>query len=166
MVLIVLVATQNLKLVAITTTDNKQLYNKILQELVKFRGKHGLYIIRPKTKEVLQAICKKLAYEYKRDIAYIGKGAKTEKSNLFLRGKQEMGWSNFEGATFVKKIGRYLDFDIKDKTNKVLREQTKQFICFNFTIECVEFCYDTNLLEKETEFIAIFKPCLNDKKNN
>ena len=38
-----------------------------------------------------------------------------------------MGWSNFEGATFVRKIGRYLDFDIKDKTNSDLKEQTKGY---------------------------------------
>jgi hypothetical protein len=60
-----------------------------------------------------------------------------KKSDLYKRSKQEMGWSNFEGATFVKKIGRYLDFDIKDKTNKKLQEATKQFICSHFTIECV-----------------------------
>ena len=120
----------------------------------------------PKTREVLQAICKKLDYDYKSDIAYIGKGAKTKTSDLFVRGKQEMGWSNFEGATFVKKIGLYLGFDISDKTNKELREQTKQFICSNFTIECVDFCANTDLLEKETEYILHFEPCLNDRKNN
>lgn len=76
-----------------------------------------------------------------------------------------MGWSNFEGATFVNKIGRYLDFNIKDKTNKELQEATKQFICSNFTIECVDFCYETDLLDKETEYIKLFQPCLNDKKN-
>ena len=124
----------------------KQPYSKIIQALAPFRGKHGLYIIRPKTMEVLQDICNKLGYNYKSDIAYIGKRAKTKTSNLFVRGKQEMGWSNFEGATFVRKIGLYLDLDIRDKTNKELREQTKQFICSNFTIECIEFCYETELL--------------------
>jgi hypothetical protein len=77
-----------------------------------------------------------------------------------------MGWSNFEGATFVKKIGKYLDFDILDKTNKLLQEKTKEFICSNFTIECIVFGYDVDLLVKETEFITKFQPCLNDKKNS
>jgi hypothetical protein len=77
-----------------------------------------------------------------------------------------MGWSNFEGATFVKKVGKYLDFDISDKTNKLLQEKTKEFICSNFKIECIEFGYDVDLLAKETEFITKFQPCLNDKKNS
>lgn len=151
---------------ATTTISNEQIHKKIYQDLVQFRGKHGLYIIRPKTKEVLRAICTKLGYECKSNIAYIGKGAKTKTSDLFGRSKQEMGWSNFEGATFVKKIGHFLDFDTKDKTNKELKEKTKQFICSNFTIECVDFCYDTDLLEKETEYINNFKPCLNIRKND
>jgi hypothetical protein len=79
--------------------------------------------------------------------------------------KQEMGWSNFEGATFVRKMGRYLDFDIKDKKNKDLKEQTKAFICSNFTIECVAFEDGINVQLKETEYIQEFKPCLNHKKN-
>jgi hypothetical protein len=143
-----------------------EIYNQILDELLKFKGKHGLYIIRPKDKSVLENICKKMNYDFKSEIAYIGKGAKTENSDLRKRSKQEMGWSNFEGATFVKKIGKYLDFDIKDKTNKLLQEETKKFICSNFTIECIEFGYDIDLLVKENEFITKFQPCLNDKKNS
>jgi hypothetical protein len=135
-------------------------------ELLNFKGKQGLYVIRPKTQTILKEICEKLGYEYKSEIAYVGKAAKTKSSDLFTRGKQEMGWSNFEGATFVRKIGLFLDFDITDKRNKLLKEKTKQFICSNFTIECIEYSLDSNLLEKETEFIINFKPCLNDKKNN
>jgi hypothetical protein len=135
-------------------------------ELLSFKGKQGLYVIRPKTQSVLKEICKKLGYEYKSEVAYVGKAAKTNTSDLFTRGKQEMGWSNFEGATFVRKIGLFLDFDIKDKRNKLLKDKTKQFICSNFTIECIEFSLDSNLLEKETEYINKIKPCLNDKKNS
>jgi hypothetical protein len=142
-----------------------EIFDQILNELLKYKGKHGLYLIRPKDNNILEDICKKLGYEFKSEIAYIGKGAKTETSDLRKRGKQEMGWSNFEGATFVKKIGKYLDFDIKDKTNKLLQEETRKFICSNFTIECIEFGCDVNLLEKETEYITKFQPCLNDKKN-
>jgi hypothetical protein len=110
-------------------------------------------------------MCIKLAYEYKSEIAYIGKAAKTKYSDLYTRGKQEMGWSNFEGATFVRKIGLFLDFDIKDKKNKELKEKTKQFICSNFKIECVEFPLNSNLLTEETKWIKKLKPSLNDKKN-
>jgi hypothetical protein len=140
-------------------------YIEIVQNLLQYKGKHGLYIIRPKSSEILRSICEKLDYEYKSDVAYIGKGSKTDKSDLCKRAKQEMGWSNFEGATFVRKIGRFLDLDIKDKKNKVLKEKTRQFICSNFTIECICFHEATDLLEKETEYIINFKPCLNDKKN-
>ena len=139
--------------------------NEVLSELEKYKGKSGLYIIRPIKKELLKNICEKLNYIYKSEIAYIGKGAKTKTSDLRLRGKQEMGWSNFDGATFVRKIGKYLDFDIKDKTNKLLRERTKLFICSNFKIECIEFGSNVNLLQKETEFIEVLKPCLNNLKN-
>jgi hypothetical protein len=85
---------------------------------------------------------------------------------LANRAKQEMGWSNFEGATFVRKMGRYLDFDIIDKKNKTLKEQTKAFICSNFTIECVAFDEGINVQVKETEYLQEFKPCLNDKKKS
>lgn len=142
------------------------IYNQILNELFNYKGKHGLYIIRPKDLIVLKEICEKLNYDFTSKIAYIGKGAKTKTSDLRIRSKQEMGWSNFEGATFVKKIGKYLDFDVKDKTNKLLQEETRKFICSKFTIECVVFGYEEDLLEKETEYINRFKPCLNDKKNS
>ena len=134
-------------------------------ELFNFKGKQGLYVIRPKTQSVLKVICEKLGYEYKSEIAYVGKAAKTKSSDLFTRGKQEMGWSNFEGATFVRKIGLFLDFDIKDKKNKELKELTKQFICANFTIECIVFPLNSNLLIEETQLIKKLNPCLNNKKN-
>lgn len=133
--------------------------------LDEFREKQGLYIIKPKDKWLLKNICDKLNYEYKSDIAYIGKAAKTKYSDLRKRAKQEMGWSNFAGATFVRKMGLYLDFDTNDKTNPIAKERAKEFICSNFTVECVVFSLETNLLEKETEYIAFYKPCLNVKKN-
>lgn len=136
----------------------------IINYLKDFKGKQGLYIIRPKSQELLILICEKLNYEYTSDIAYIGKAELTKKSHLAVRAKQEMGWSNFEGATYVRKMGRYLDYNIKDKRNKELKEQTKMFICSNFTIECVAFEDGVDIQQKETEYIKHYKPCLNDKK--
>ena len=136
----------------------------VIDYLKAYKGKQGLYIIRPESQELMVSLCKKLNYNYSSEIAYIGKAEITKDSDLFIRAKQEMGWSNFAGATFVKKMGRYLDFDIKDKTNKDLKEQTKAFICSNFTIECVAFEDGINVQLKETEYIQEFKPCLNDKK--
>jgi len=137
---------------------------KIINYLKDFKGKQGLYIIRPKSQELLRLICQKLNYEYTSDMAYIGKAALTKKSHLAVRAKQEMGWSNFEGATYVRKMGRYFDYNIKDKRNKELKEQTKMFICSNFTIECVAFEDGVDIQQKETEYIKHYKPCLNDKK--
>ena len=136
----------------------------IINYLKDFKGKQGLYIIRPKSQELLILICEKLNYEYTSEIAYIGKAELTKKSHLAVRAKQEMGWSNFEGATYVRKMGRYLDYDIKDKRNKELKEQTRMFICSNFTIECVAFEDGVDIQQKETEYIKHYKPCLNDKK--
>ena len=136
----------------------------ILNYLKDYKGKQGLYIIRPKSQELLLLICRKLNYEYTSDIAYIGKAELTKTSHLARRARQEMGWSNFEGATYVRKMGRYLDYDIKDKRNKELKEQTKIFICSNFTIECVAFEDGVDIQQKETEYIKHYKPCLNDKK--
>ena len=136
----------------------------IINYLKDFKGKQGLYIIRPKSQELLILICEKLNYEYTSEIAYIGKAELTKKSHLAVRAKQEMGWSNFEGATYVRKMGRYLDYNIKDKRNKELKEQTKMFICSNFTIECVAFEDGVDIQQKETEYIKHYKPCLNDKK--
>ncbi|CAN1499693.1 hypothetical protein MCERE19_00451 [Spirosomataceae bacterium] len=136
----------------------------VIDYLKAYRGKQGLYIIRPKTQELMVSLCEKLNYNYKSDIAYIGKAELTKSSDLYNRAKQEMGWSNFEGATFVRKMGRYLDFDIKDKTNKDFQEKTRAFICTNFTIECIAFDEGINVQTKESEYIQEFKPCLNDKK--
>ncbi len=154
-----------MNLIKLNWMDIELMIKEIELELFNFKGKQGLYVIRPKTQTILKEICEKLGYEYKSEIAYVGKAAKTKSSDLFTRGKQEMGWSNFEGATFVRKIGLYLDFDIKDKRNKELKESTKRFICSNFTINCIEFSSDFNLLEKETEIINELEPCLNNKKN-
>ena len=136
----------------------------IINYLEDFKGKQGLYIIRPKSQELLRLICQKLNYEYTSDIAYIGKAELTKTSHLARRATQEMGWSNFEGATYVRKMGRYLDYDIKDKRNKELKEQTEIFICSNFTIECVAFEDGVDIQQKETDYIKHYKPCLNDKK--
>lgn len=136
----------------------------IINYLRDFKGKQGIYIIRPKNKELLKLICEKLNYEYASEIAYVGKAELTKNTDLANRAKQEMGWSNFEGATFVRKMGRYLDFDIKDKKNKDLKEQTRAFICSNFTIECITFNKGINVQSIESEYIHKFKPCLNVNK--
>jgi len=131
--------------------------------LSNFKNKQGLYIIKPKSTHVLKDICIKLGYEYKSEIAYIGKAELTKSSDLRIRSRQEMGWSNFEGATFVRKIGLFLGFDTKDKKNKVLNELTHLFILENFTINCVVL--DSDVQNIETEYIKNYNPCLNDKKN-
>lgn len=138
--------------------------NEILEYLRNYKGKQGLYIIKPKSIELLRLICGKLKYDFTSDIAYIGKAELTKSSDLYVRSKQEMGWSNFEGATFVRKIGLYLDFDIKDKKNKILTGLTKAFICDNFTIECI--ILSEQIQNKETELIQKLKPCLNNKKKS
>ena len=89
-----------------------------LDYLSQFKDKGGIYIVRPKSIKILEDICLKLNFDFVSEVAYIGKAEKTKTSDLFKWGKQEMGWSNFEGATFVRKIGRFLDFDIKDKKKK------------------------------------------------
>ena len=137
--------------------------DEIENYLLKFKSTQGLYFIKPLNSEVLKDICSVLNYSYTSDIAYIGKASLTKTSDLRNRAKQEMGWSNFEGATFVRKIGLYLGFDVKDKKNKLLREKTKEFICSNFSIECKVVETD-NLQAIETEYIQKLKPCLNVKK--
>lgn len=139
-------------------------YELIKDKLLPYKGKQGLYLIKPKNSNNLIEICNVLGYHYTSEIAYIGKASKTKTSDLRKRALQEMGWSNFEGATFMRKIGLFLGFDVKDKKNKILRDQTKEFICLNFDIECLVFDLDIHLLEKETEYIKFYKPCLNNKK--
>jgi hypothetical protein len=136
----------------------------ITEYLSQFKNQQGIYIIRPKNLKILQEICTKLNFDFKSEIAYIGKAEKTKTSDLSKRAKQEMGWSNFEGATFVRKMGKFLDFDIKDKRNKILKEQTRDFICNNFIIECLAFDQGENIQQLETEYIYKYKPCLNVKK--
>ena len=130
--------------------------------LDQYKGKQGLYIITPKSQELLKDICYKLNYNYSSEIAYIGKAELTKSSDLRNRARQEMGYANFEGATFVRKMGLYLGFNIKDKKNKILRETTKNFILNNFTIECITF--ENDIQDKETKYIQHYKPCLNVKK--
>lgn len=143
-------------------TKNKQ---DFIDYLSKYRDENGIYIIRAKNKNLLSDICQKLNFEMTSDIAYAGKAKKTKSSDLFYRSKQEKGWSNFEGATFIRRIDMYLDFDIKDKTNKELQEKTREFICDNFTIECKICSEDLNLLEIKYQEICNLKPYLNVKKN-
>jgi len=132
---------------------------ELLDYLKQFKGKKGLYIIKPKDTSKLEEICNKLGFNYSnKDIAYVGKAEKC----LYARAKQEMGWANFEGATFVRKMGLFLDYDIKDKRNKTFQESTKEFILNTFTIECIEF--DMDVQQKETEYVRTLNPCLNVKK--
>lgn len=112
-----------------------------------------MYIIKARSEETLKKICDELQYCYRSNIAYIGKAAITKSSNLYIRSKQEMGWSNPEGATFVNKIWRYRGFDLKDKNNEQLKLDAKKFICKNFDVECVEFDDKTIL---KTRRLSIF----------
>lgn len=139
---------------------------KLIEYLKLAKNKRGLYIIKPKDDKLLLQICEKLGYQYTSDIAYIGKAEKTKSSCLYRRAKQEMGWSNFEGATFVRKIGLFLDFDVKNKTDKNLKELTKNFIVENFTIECIFIDDKLILSEVEKDFIQKHKPCLNINLKN
>lgn len=133
-----------------------------MEELKKYKGKQGLYIITPKNKELLKDICDKLGYEYTSDISYIGKGEVKKTTDLYIRSRQEMGYSNFEGATYVRKMGLYLGFDVKDKKNKDLQQKTREFILENFNIECIVL--EDNVQSMETKYIKELKPCLNNKK--
>ena len=137
----------------------------ILSYLKKYENTQGLYIISAKDTETLKTICKKLDYEYKSPIAYVGKAGLKKSTNLYKRAKQEMGWANFEAATFVRKIGKYLNFDVKDKKNKTLQKNTKKFILDNFNIECIILEKDIDIKISEKTKIKELKPCLNDKYN-
>ena len=149
-------------------TFRKYLTEGVLNEmdvdsyLMDFKGKQGLYIITPIDVKLLKDICNKLGYTYTSDIAYIGKAELKKSTDLRVRARQEMGYSNFEGATFVRKMGLYLGFDIKDKTNKDLKDETKKFIHKTFNIECIPL--EDNIQQTETEYIQKYKPCLNNKK--
>ena len=74
-----------------------------------------------------------------------------------------MGWSNFRGATFVRKIGLHLEFDVKGKANLELKVITKRFILKNFNVECKILKESTDLLELEKKLIKKLNPCLNVK---
>lgn len=137
----------------------------VLEYIKNFKKQRGLYIIKPKDAELLKIICNKLNYKYQSNVAYVGKAELTKNSDLYKRSKQEMGWANFDSATFVRKIGTYLGYDIKDKKNKIIKNLTKEFICNNFTIECISLNLSENILEKEKEFIKKYKPCMNIKNN-
>ena len=151
-------------------TFRKYLNEGVLNEmdvdsyLKDFKGKQGLYIIRPKDQKILQKICDELGYTKTSDIAYIGKAELGKSTDLRIRARQEMGYSNFEGATFVRKMGRFLDYDIKDKRNPVLKKNTREFIHKNFNIECIPL--EDNIQQTETEYIQKYKPCLNNNKIN
>lgn len=143
---------------------------ELLSKLKKFKGKSGLYIIKPlpENMQVLSLICKKLPeFSKTSNIAYIGKGYKLKSTDLYIRSKQEMGWSNFSGATFMKKIGKYLSYSERDNRNKYKRKKTREFILNNFEIELKIFnCTYEELLIKEKEMIKRKKPCFNKKNNN
>lgn len=141
---------------------------KVIDYLKLYRGESGLYIIRAKKNkvDVLKNICLKFGLPFKSDVAYVGKGAKLKTTDLYIRSRQEMGWSNFSGATFVKKIGLYLGLDVCDKNNKILQLSTRYFILESFDIECKILPTGKNLLAWETEQIKQLDACLNDKKNN
>ena len=139
------------------------LEEKLILYLKKYKKEKGIYIITPRNNTILKKICKNLSFEYTSNIAYIGKGNLTKSSDLYRRARQEMGWSNFRGATFVRKIGLYLELNIKDKSNLKLKEITKKFILNNFNIKCIVLKESTDILEIEKNMIKKLHPCLNVK---
>lgn len=139
----------------------------LLEKLKVYKGKSGLYVIRPITEITLHKICQKIPqYTVTSSIAYVGKGFHLKTTDLYRRSKQEMGWSNFSGATFMNKIGKFLGFSSNDKYDKVKRDKTRRFIVDNFTIELIAFdCSYQELLIKEENLIKKLKPCFNNKHN-
>jgi hypothetical protein len=140
----------------------------VIDYLKKFRNKKGIYIIKSKKgkENVLKDICHKLSdFTYESNIAYVGKADCLKTTNLYLRAKQEMGWSNFVGATFMNKIGLYLEYGIKYKKSKKAKLNTRKFILENFDIKCKILPENKELLKWETENIGSLKPSLNSKKN-
>ena len=138
----------------------------VINYLKLFRGQSGLYIIRAKKgkSEILKNICQFNGFKYKSDVAYVGKGQCLKTTDLYNRTKQELGWSNFVGATFMKKIGFYLGFSEQDKKNKQAQLHTRNFIIDTFEVECKKLPLDKNLLAWETEMINSLGACLNSKK--
>jgi hypothetical protein len=139
----------------------------LLEKLKAYKGKSGLYIIKPyaENNQILHKICKKIPeYSVTSDVAYIGKGFHFRTTDLYKRSKQEMGWSNFSGATFMKKIGKYLGFSEDDNYDKIKRNKTRHFIVDNFIIELITLkCSYEELLIKEKNLIKKMKPCFNNK---
>lgn len=142
-----------------------EIEESVLSYLKTYKDKQGLYIITPKNKEILNNICLKLGYECKSKIAYVGKSGLTKNTNLFKRPKDEMGWGNFEAATFVNKIVNFIDPEIKDKYSKILRQNTRKFILENFNIKCIIVENNIDVSLAETAMIKAIEPCLNDKHN-
>lgn len=143
-----------------TTLVNEYLCNP------RFDNQPGVYIIRCVDSDLLCKISTKLLIQPPSTsspphlCAYVGKA-----NNLKKRGKEEMGWANFEAATFVRKMGIYLGLDIADKRNKMLRDATRDFICSCFTIECIPLgVRGADLLMAEQFYIDCLRPCLNVKK--
>ena len=140
----------------------------VIDYLKRFRQKRGIYIIKSKKgkKRILRDICRNLPdLVYKSNVAYVGKGDCLKTTDLYLRAKQEMGWSNFTGATFMKKIGIYLGYGEKYKTSRQAKRHTRRFILENFEIECKILPANYQLLKWETKNIKSLNPSLNSKKN-
>ncbi len=139
---------------------SEQNQKKVIKYLSQFDGKRGLYIIKSKDAKVLETICKKLNKPFLSEIAYVGLGDNYNTSNLYLASRLQMGWSNFRGANFVKKIGNYLGFDTNELYNRE-NDKTREFICNNFDIECIIIEDNEDLKVAKAKYINKLKPCLN-----
>ena len=139
---------------------SEQNQKKVIKYLSQFDGKRDLYIIKSKDAKVLETICKKLNKPFLSEIAYVGLGDNYNTSNLYLASRLQMGWSNFRGANFVKKIGNYLGFDTNELYNRE-NDKTREFICNNFDIECIIIEDNEDLKVAKAKYINKLKPCLN-----
>ncbi len=125
----------------------------------QYKNKRGIYIIKPKNKGILELICNKLNYQYKSEIAYVGIS-----KNLGFRVKCEMGGGDFTSATFVKKIGKYLGYNVDEKSSPEIKSTIKSFIETFFTVK-IEEREEEDLHSLETVLIKEMKASLNKKKN-
>jgi hypothetical protein len=124
----------------------------LLDYLKAFKGKSGLYFITKKN-----------------ELVYIGIA-----KNLFIRCKQEMGWSNIDGATFVRKLTKEKGYCTENKYNKKIQHRVQFYILSNYKIECraykghkTDYKADIKptLLKEEGRMIKAYSPKYNVKKN-
>ncbi len=85
----------------------------------------------------------------KTKIVYIGIA-----KNLYVRAKQEMGWSNLDAATFVRKTTFERGHKNSNKYNKKIQADVHEYIIANFRIECKPY------KGRKTDYQEEIKPAL------